>query len=91
MPELWPEIAWYLEAFNELTVYRPVGMGSIGYIPATEIVAWAAASGVEDVPTLIRHIRALDAVYVAEWVERQKRDADRTKEQREAGRGTGGA
>lgn len=81
MPEVWPEVAWYLEAFNELTWSRPVGMG-IGYIPISEVVAWADANGVEDVALLIRHIRALDAVYVAECIERQKRDADRRANER---------
>ncbi len=91
MPELWPEVAWYLDAFKELSWSRPVGFGSIGYVPVVEIVAWADANGVQDVPTLIRHVRALDIVYVAEQVERQKRDAHRAKDQREADRGTGGA
>jgi hypothetical protein len=77
MPELWPECAWYLEAFKELTWSRPLGMSSLGYIPVGEIVAWAAANAVEDVPTLIRHVRALDALYVADWTERQKRESER--------------
>jgi len=82
MPEVWPEVAWVLEAFGALSVSRPITMGGIGFIPITEIVAWADINGVEDAATLVRHIRALDAVYVADWAERQKRDASRRKNER---------
>lgn len=90
MPQLWPECAWYLEAFYQLSGSRQLGMGTIGYIPIVEIAAWAAIHGVDDTATLVRYVRALDVVYINEWVERQKRDADRAKNQRQADRGTGG-
>jgi len=82
MPEAWPEVAWVLEAFGELSASRPMGMGAIGFIPIVEVATWAAINGVEDAATLARHIRALDAVYVADWAERQKSDADRRKNER---------
>lgn len=75
MPEAWEEVAWILTAFAELSASRPIGFGSIGFIPIVEVAAWADANGVEDVAMLIRHVRALDAVYVDHWTEKQKRDA----------------
>lgn len=89
MPELWPDLAWYLEAFNELKWDRAVGFGAIGYIPTPAIVRWGEANGIEDLALLVRHLHALDIVYVADCVEKQKRDADRAQKQREGAGGAG--
>jgi hypothetical protein len=89
MPDLWPEVAWVLTAFGELTLDRPVGFGSIGYITTPAIVAWAVVNEVDDVPCFLRHIRALDREYVADQIEKQKRDAE-SRRQNERGEDHGG-
>lgn len=81
-PDLWPDCELYMQAFRELALSRPLGMGAIGYIAVSEVVAWGRMAGVEDLETLWRHVHALDAVYVQDFTDAQARDADRNQKQR---------
>jgi hypothetical protein len=85
MPELWPECELYTEAFRDLALTRPLGMGAIGHIPVTEVLAWGHMTGVDDLETLWRHVHALDAVYVRHFMDEQARDAAHAKRQRQDG------
>ena len=89
MPEVWPECELPMLAFKELSASRPLGMGGVGYIPAAEVAAWGGMYGVDDLPTLWRHVHALDLVYVADYSEKAKRDHDQRQQQRPGARQPG--
>lgn len=72
-PELWPECALYMQAFRELSASRPLGFGTLGYIPAQEVESWGRIYGIEDVETLWRHVHAMDMAYVQDWKDKQER------------------
>lgn len=78
-----------MEAFRDLALVRQLGMGSIGYIPVTEVIAWGELAAVADLGTLWRHVHALDVFYVQEISEQQANDATRTQKQRQSHRGSG--
>jgi hypothetical protein len=82
MPELWADCELYMEAFRDLALARPLGMGAIGFIPVSEVIAWGMVAGVKDLETLWRHVHALDVVYVADFTEQQAKNADRAAKQR---------
>lgn len=68
-----------MAAFYDLCTQRSGGFGSIGYIPISEVLAWCVVNDVRDqrdVSALVRHVKAMDAVYITEVTERQRREAE---------------
>lgn len=70
-PDLPKEFEWLMEAFWVLHSSRQSGMG-IGYIPLTEIKAYAEMFDVPDVRMLVGCIRALDRIFVERESEKAK-------------------
>lgn len=81
-PELWPENEEAYEAFATLSSSRQMGMMALGYIPLSEVWAYAQMHEVGDAALLARKIRAADHVWV-EWMNSEaKRDRDQRRQQR---------
>jgi hypothetical protein len=49
--------------------------GGMGFIGAQEVLAWGRLHEVADLQTLWRHVHAIDLAYVADWNEKQSREA----------------
>ncbi len=73
---MWPHLAFFAEAFNDLSSDRPLGaMGGAGPIPWTAIDRYADRHGLDD-PDVFdefrRLIRAQDRVYLDDVAEKMK-------------------
>lgn len=69
-PQLYPGLALYLQAFEDLSSSRPNGgLGGLGVIPFEALDRYATRIGIDDLDAfddLLRFVRALDDVYL-DW------------------------
>lgn len=66
-PRLTPWVADYYKAFQLLSFSRPVGMGGVGAIPISEMVAYFGLAGIHDPDereTFVTMMQALDSTYL---------------------------
>jgi len=66
-PRLKPWGADYYRAFQTLSTSRPTGMGGVGAIPLSEMMAYFALSEIRDPDereTYVKMIQALDSTYL---------------------------
>jgi hypothetical protein len=51
-------------AFWTLSNSRAVGFGAVGFVPVTEIEAYARIYQIDDVQLFLHYIRSMDVLYV---------------------------
>jgi hypothetical protein len=65
MPDLFQEAEWYLKAYNDLSISKPVGAFSVGRIPYSEICLWLNEHNIQDCEerfSYIKWVSFIDAV-----------------------------
>jgi hypothetical protein len=71
-PEITPEIAFYLEAFEILSSSRSVGM-SLGNIPVSEIILYGTTFPIiDDLFTFVQVIARVDGLYLSHLNKKNK-------------------
>lgn len=66
-PKLHAWLNWYYDAFWIIDSGRPIYQGSVGRIPLTEMLAYLALIGldeIEDRQLFVKMMRGLDSIYV---------------------------
>lgn len=64
MPEPFPDLAEYLEAFRVLCASRPNSGFGISAIPLSEIQSYCSLFGVEDRERFVYLVRAMDEAFI---------------------------
>lgn len=72
MPEIFPDLAVFWEAFCELSAHRQIGFGacpiSVAEVKAyADLLGWSSWMGSQ----LLKYVRALDKTYL-EWLNKDK-------------------